>query len=63
MSEPDRERIFTPYVRHGDAKHGGVGLGLALCRRLVEAHGGSIGVACAQTGGSRFHFTLPGEDS
>lgn len=58
-----RDRIFTPYVRQGDARHGGVGLGLALCRRLVQAHGGEIGVAEAAGGGSRFFFTLPGREA
>ena len=56
----DRERIFEPYVRAGDeARAGGLGLGLAICRRLVEAHGGTIGVSDRPGGGARFTFTLP----
>lgn len=59
----DRERIFQPYVRGGDRRRpGGLGLGLAIAKRLVEAHGGSIGVREASGGGSVFAFTLPAAD-
>jgi signal transduction histidine kinase len=60
IAAPDRERIFEPYVRAGDgSRAGGLGLGLAICRRIVQAHGGTILVADAPGGGSRFSFTLP----
>ncbi len=56
----DGERIFEPYVQAGDTRRaGGLGLGLAICRRIVEAHGGQIGVKPRTGGGSRFAFTLP----
>ncbi|HEY5658807.1 MAG TPA: PAS domain-containing sensor histidine kinase [Myxococcota bacterium] len=56
----DRERIFRPYVQAGeDQRAGGLGLGLAICKRLVKAHGGRIGVTEREGGGSRFFFTLP----
>jgi len=56
----DRERIFEPYVRAGDGrKAGGLGLGLAICKRIAEAHGGTILLTDASGGGSRFSFTLP----
>jgi signal transduction histidine kinase len=57
---PDlRERIFDPYVRAGISETSGLGLGLATVRRLVEAHGGSVGVQGNRDGGSLFWFTLP----
>ena len=57
----DRERIFEPYVRSG--KRPGLGLGLAICRRLVEAHGGTIQVGDRPEGGSCFTVRLPLPDS
>ncbi len=60
IAEEDRERIFDPYVRLGDSGHvGGLGLGLALCKRIVSAHSGTIGVDERPGGGSRFFFRLP----
>lgn len=60
VAAEDRERIFEAYVRGGEANAaGGLGLGLAICRRIVEAHGGSIRVEERDGGGSRFTFTLP----
>jgi signal transduction histidine kinase len=59
VPEPDRERIFEPYVRGHQVDGAGLGLGLAICRRIVEAHGGGIGVSDAPGGGSAFAFTLP----
>jgi signal transduction histidine kinase len=54
-----QERIFDPYFRAaGRDQSLGLGLGLATARRLVEAHGGSIGVSSAGTG-SIFWFELP----
>lgn len=60
VSESDRDRIFLPYVRAGEQRGaGGLGLGLAICRRLVEAHSGRIWVDEGPLGGCRFAFTLP----
>jgi signal transduction histidine kinase len=57
-----RERVFEPYVQLGDARSaGGLGLGLAICRRLVAAHGGEIRLDPRAGGGSCFSFTLPAE--
>ena len=61
VPEAERKRIFERYVRVGElSQAGGLGLGLSICRRAVEAHGGVIGVTDAPGGGARFWFTLPG---
>ena len=55
-------RIFQPFVQaDGSAtrKYGGTGLGLAMCRQLVELMGGSIGVDSVPGRGSIFQFTVP----
>jgi two-component system sensor histidine kinase KdpD len=60
VAAADRTRIFEPYVQADpDGRSGGLGLGLAICRRLVEAHGGTIGVRERSGGGACFFFTLP----
>ncbi len=60
VPEADRERIFEPWVRAGQgSRSGGLGLGLAIARRIVDAHGGKIGVRPREGGGSVFFFTLP----
>lgn len=54
------QNLFKIYAR-GDvyAAVPGYGLGLYICRKIVEAHGGSIGVESPATGGAEFWFTLP----
>jgi two-component system, OmpR family, sensor histidine kinase KdpD len=54
------EAVFEKFVRVDRASPvPGVGLGLAISRAIVEAHGGRIGVARAAAGGAQFCFTLP----
>jgi signal transduction histidine kinase len=53
-----RDRLFEPFV---SSKETGLGLGLSICKRLVEAHGGTIWGDNVREGGAAFTFTLPVE--
>ncbi len=54
------DRIFTPFQRlHGRAEYEGTGMGLAVCRRIVERHGGTLTAESAPGQGARFLVTLP----
>jgi signal transduction histidine kinase len=55
------DQIFRPFTRGGRA--GGAGLGLAIARDLVLAHGGDIALAETSAKGSTFQFTLPAASS
>lgn len=51
-------RLFTPFAT-GNAKAGGVGLGLYLCREIARRHGGDLTAGRSAAGGARFELTLP----
>ncbi|MBK8870347.1 MAG: DUF4118 domain-containing protein [Elusimicrobia bacterium] len=60
LKEEDRERVFEKFYR-GKASPG-AGLGLAICRAVVNAHGGRIWAESRTGGGAAFRFTLPWPD-
>lgn len=62
IDSSQQERIFQLFARlHGKDEYSGTGIGLAICRRIVETHEGTIGVESEPGAGSRFYFTLPAD--
>jgi two-component system sensor histidine kinase KdpD len=59
VAADDAERIFDKFYRVREREGGGVGLGLAICKGIVSAHGGRIWVEARSGGGASFRFTLP----
>jgi PAS domain S-box-containing protein len=56
LSSAGLERIFEAFYT---TKPGGLGMGLSICRTIIEAHGGRLWVTAAQPQGATFQFTLP----
>ncbi|HYE05743.1 MAG TPA: ATP-binding protein [Planctomycetota bacterium] len=62
IREADRERVFGMFERlHSKQQYDGTGIGLALCRKIVERHHGRIWCDPVPGGGTAFRFTLPAE--
>jgi len=55
----DEQRVFDKFYRGADTTVAGAGLGLAICKGIVEAHGGTIGVENRSDGGAVFRILLP----
>ncbi len=59
----DQDRVFDVFERaHGRAEGAGTGIGLALCERIVERHGGDVWLDSEPGGGTAVSFTLPAVD-
>src|SRR4249920_3705403 len=56
----DEPKLFDKFYRgRAEAAQSGVGLGLAICKAIIDAHGGTITAASRVGGGAVFRFTLP----
>ena len=56
LSSEVRDRVFEPFV---STKPDGIGIGLSICRTIVEAHGGRIAVDAGKKHGTGFRFSVP----
>ncbi len=60
VEDASSDRIFTMFERlHPRERFKGTGIGLSICKRIVERRGGTIWVEANEAGGSRFRFSLP----
>jgi len=56
ISVEDADRLFNPFFT---TKSGGMGMGLSICRSIMEAHGGRLWATATVPHGAMFQFTLP----
>jgi len=59
LPQPDLRNVFRPYWQAKKTAHMGAGLGLAIVRGIIEAHGGTVWAENAPGGGAVFNFTIP----
>lgn len=59
IPDADLDKIFEKFYRGKSAKTGGLGLGLSIARRFVQAHGGTVNVKNQERGGANFTLELP----
>jgi signal transduction histidine kinase len=57
MNEEEKTRVFEPFF---STKKGGMGIGLYLTRKIVEAHGGDLDLVSNSTKGTTFTISIPG---
>ena len=62
IDEQYREKIFLPFKRLSERKLPGIGIGLAICKKVVKMHQGEIRVEAAEDGGAVFIFTLMSQE-
>ena len=60
LTAGEEQRVFEKFHRgKNEAAQSGFGLGLTICKAIVEAHGGAISARNLSGGGAEFRFTLP----
>jgi signal transduction histidine kinase len=63
FDKKDAERVFLPFHRlHGRSEYEGTGIGLTICQKIVERHGGTIRAESAPGQGARFVVSLPTQE-
>jgi len=60
IPESSQDKVFILFSRlHSKSKYSGTGIGLAMCKKIIENLGGSIGFQSKEGGGATFYFTVP----